>query len=134
MPRFLLITLWVGLFTVGLSVMPRAAQPPKREHVYHETYRPQFHFTAMKTWPNDPNGLVYYRGEYHLFFQHNPMGINWGNMTWGHAVSPDLLHWVQLDNALSPDRLGTIFSGSAVVDWDNTAGLQTGDEKVIVCI
>jgi sucrose-6-phosphate hydrolase SacC (GH32 family) len=112
----------------------RKVEPFKPEPVYHERYRPQFHFTPMKNWTNDPNGLVFYKGEYHLFFQHNPTGINWGNMTWGHAVSPDLVHWKQLDNAIEPDRLGTIFSGSAVVDWDNTAGFQTGDEKVIVCI
>jgi fructan beta-fructosidase len=134
MRRFLFMAFWAGLLIGGLSGTPCAAQPQKPENVYNETYRPQFHFTAMKNWHNDPNGLVYYRGEYHLFFQHNPMGINWGNMTWGHAVSPDLLHWEQLGNALAPDHLGTIFSGSAVLDWDNTAGLQTGDEKVIVCI
>ena len=101
---------------------------------YHESFRPQFHFSPRKNWTNDPNGLVFYKGEYHLFFQHNPTGINWGNMTWGHAVSPDLVHWTQLENAIHPDKLGTIFSGSAVVDWNNTAGFQTGDEKVIVCI
>jgi sucrose-6-phosphate hydrolase SacC (GH32 family) len=115
-----------------------AAAPPKNERagdpLYHETHRPQFHFTARKNWLNDPNGLVYYQGQYHLFFQHNPTGLAWGNMTWGHAISPDLLHWQQLDNALLPDRLGTIFSGSAVVDWDNTAGSQIGAEKVLVCI
>lgn len=104
------------------------------DRLYEETYRPQFHFSPARNWTNDPNGLVYYQGEYHLFFQHNPTGINWGNMTWGHAVSPDLLHWTQLDHALHPDQLGTIFSGSAVVDVDNTAGFQTGDEKVLVCI
>ena len=112
----------------------RAAERAEGEPFYAEQYRPQFHFTPRINWTNDPNGLVFYKGEYHLFFQHNPTGINWGNMTWGHAVSPDLLHWQQLDHAIHPDKLGTIYSGSAVVDWDNTAGLQTGDEKTIVCI
>ena len=102
--------------------------------LYNEKYRPQFHFTPMKNWTNDPNGLVYYKCEYHLFFQHNPFGINWGNMTWGHAVSKDLLHWKQLDHAIEPDELGTIYSGSAVVDWKNTAGFQTGKEKVLVAM
>jgi sucrose-6-phosphate hydrolase SacC (GH32 family) len=104
------------------------------ERLYHETYRPQFHFTPAKNWMNDPNGLVYYAGEYHLFFQHNPQGIEWGNMTWGHAISTDLVHWRQLNDAIRPDRLGTIFSGSAVVDLKNTAGFQTGQEKPLVCI
>ncbi len=104
------------------------------ENLYNEIYRPQFHFTAKNGWLNDPNGLLYYKGEYHLFFQHNPFGTEWGNMTWGHAISSDILHWKQLENAIEPDESGTIFSGSGVVDQKNTAGFQTGDEKALVCI
>jgi len=89
---------------------------------YNESYRLQFHFTPPSKWMNDPNGLVYLNGKYHLFYQYYPDGIVWGPMHWGHAVSSDLLHWEHLPIALYPDKLGWIFSGSTVIDKNNTAG------------
>ena len=89
---------------------------------YSEKYRPQFHFSPEKMWMNDPNGLVYFNGKYHLFYQYYPDANVWGPMHWGHAVSTDLIHWKHLPIALYPDALGWIFSGSAVIDKNNTAG------------
>ncbi|MBC7827780.1 MAG: glycoside hydrolase family 32 protein [Chitinophagaceae bacterium] len=89
---------------------------------YKEKYRPQFHFTPAKNWMNDPNGLVYHNGEYHLFYQHNPFGNRWGHMSWGHAVSNNLMHWKHLPVAISEKDSVAIFSGSAVIDKTNTTG------------
>ena len=98
---------------------------------YDQPHRPLFHFTSLKNWINDPNGLLYYDGEYHLFFQHNPLGQVWGNMTWGHAVSTDLVRWKQLPHAILPYGNGYIFSGTGVVDHNNSLGLQKGDTKTL---
>jgi fructan beta-fructosidase len=125
-----------GLLLIGLTVAALAPARPAAPggQPYGEVFRPQFHFTPAKNWTNDPNGLVYDQGVYHLFFQHNPFGTEWGNMTWGHATSRDLVHWTEQAPAIRPDKLGTVFSGSAVVDAANTAGFRTGSKAPIVCI
>jgi sucrose-6-phosphate hydrolase SacC (GH32 family) len=104
------------------------------EATYRELFRPQFHFTPAKNWMNDPNGMVYYEGEYHLFYQYNPFGDKWGHMSWGHAVSPDMVHWKHLPVALYEENDIMIFSGSAVVDWKNTSGFGKEGKPPLVAI
>lgn len=104
------------------------ALPPGTE----KEKRPSIHFTAHIGWLNDPNGLFCLDGTYHLFFQHNPYGIRWGNMHWGHAISTDLLYWKQDSDVLSPDETGTMFSGCAIVDWENKSGLGDGQTPPVL--
>lgn len=109
------------LAVVAVSALPRsAAQEPS----YDQPWRPQYHFTPPKNFMNDANGTVFYKGEYHLFYQYNPEGNVWGHMSWGHTVSNDMVHWQNLPVALREDPgKYMVYSGSAVVDWDNTSGL-----------
>ena len=116
----------------GLKMIYQAAEIAGQDSLYHERYRPQVHYTQKRGWNNDPNGLIYYEGEYHLFYQHNPYEREWENMTWGHAVSRDLLHWQELTPALHPDHLGTMFSGSVVIDYENTSGFGTKKNPAMV--
>jgi fructan beta-fructosidase len=113
----------------------------KNENIYRvpvtgskEQHRPEFHFTPDSMWMNDPNGMVYFDGEYHLFYQYFPDSIVWGPMHWGHAVSKDMIRWQQLPIALYPDSLGYIFSGSAVIDWKNTSGFGKDGSPPMVAI
>nr|WP_298997193.1 glycoside hydrolase family 32 protein [uncultured Allomuricauda sp.] len=101
---------------------------------YTEAYRPQFHFSPQEKWMNDPNGLVYHDGIYHLFYQYYPEDIVWGPMHWGHAVSTDMVKWQHKPIALYPDEHGLIFSGSAVVDKNNTSGFAKNGETPLVAI
>ncbi len=106
------------------------AQPP----AYNQPYRPQYHFSPREHWTNDPNGLVYFDGEYHLFFQYNPFGDQWGHMSWGHAVSRDLVHWQELPVALPEAGVVMIFTGSTVVDEHNTSGFCQGGKPCMVAV
>ena len=101
---------------------------------YQEQHRPQVHFSPKSKWMNDPNGMVYYNGVYHLFYQHYPDSTVWGPMHWGHSTSKDLVHWQHQPIALYPDSLGYIFSGSAVIDSNNTSGFGENGKVPMVAI
>jgi fructan beta-fructosidase len=117
----------------ALESLKLADDVPDAEKLYREKHRPLFHFTSRFGWLNDPNGLVYHDGEWHLFYQHNPFGVNWGNMHWGHAVSKDLVRWKELGIGLYPKKYGDwAFSGSAIVDTNNTSGWGTKEKPPLV--
>ena len=118
----------------GMDKIYQADEIAGQDSLYKETNRPQIHYTQRRGWNNDPNGLIYYEGEYHLFYQHNPYERDWGNMHWGHAVSKDLIHWEELPIDLFPDEHGTMFSGSAVIDYKNTAGFNKGNIPAMVAV
>ena len=118
-----------SLLTLAAAAGQQAIAP-----AYDQPYRPQYHFSPRENWTNDPNGLVYFDGEYHLFFQYNPFGDKWGHMSWGHAVSRDTVHWQQLPVALPEEDGIMIFTGSTVVDERNTSGFCTGGKPCLVAV
>ncbi len=126
------VVLLVGMIFNGWQVDAQPAKAPVA--VGGEPWRPQFHFTPPTQWMNDPNGMVFYEGEYHLFYQYNPFGDRWGHMSWGHAVSRDLVRWEHLPVALLEENDVMIFSGSAVVDWKNTSGFGLNGQPPLVAI
>ncbi|UBV45307.1 glycoside hydrolase family 32 protein (plasmid) [Deinococcus taeanensis] len=107
---------------------------PADRHTYRERHRPQVHYSPRQHWVNDPNGLVFVAGTFHLFYQHNPLGPTPGNLSWGHATSTDLLHWTEHPVALPARETHVIYSGSAVVDTHNTSGLGTADQPPLVAL
>ncbi len=129
-----LLAAWLLIQLSVTSCKPPVKNIESFASSYTEQYRPQFHFSPEAHWMNDPNGLVYFGGEYHLFYQYYPGSNVWGPMHWGHAVSPDMIHWKHLPVALYPDSLGYIFSGSAVSDTNNTSRLGTMENPPMVAI
>jgi len=120
-----------GCITVEKTPTQKEMNTDKADEKRH---RPSFHFTPKKNWMNDPNGMFYLKGTYHLYFQYHPESNVWGPMHWGHATSKDLIHWDEQPIALYPDALGTIFSGSTVVDHNNTSGFGKAGKTPIIAI
>lgn len=131
MSRFLGQDVTIAAKGSQLPAIDQAQDWDERAPLCPET-RPLLHFSPRNGWNNDPNGLVYANGTYHMFFQYNPCDVVWGNMHWGHATSTDLIHWQEQEIALYPDELGVMFSGSAMVDERNQLGLRQGDTDVIL--
>src|SRR5215470_14059530 len=120
----------LGLMAAALFLL---AAPLSAQDAYDQPWRPQYHFTPSHNFMNDPNGMVFYKGEYHLFYQYNPEGQVWGHMSWGHAVSTDLVHWQHLPLAIPEKDSIMIFSGSAVIDEHNSSGFakKSGQSPMI---
>ena len=122
------------IFFVIASLAIIVTKQSNAQSTYHEQYRPQIHFSPKEGWMNDPNGMVYYNNQYHLYFQYYPNSSVWGPMHWGHATSKDLVHWQEQPIALYPDSLGYIFSGSVVADSNNTSGFGKDGKIPLVAI
>ncbi len=129
-----MVRIVLGVWFVGSLPFMSLAQRHGADTTYQQVFRPQYHFSPRANWINDPNGLVYFDGEYHLFYQHNPFGTRWGHMTWGHAISRDLVHWRELPPALAEEGSTMIFSGSCVVDKTNSSGFGRGSTPPMVAI
>jgi len=131
---FYQLTLYIVIVVTAITACTGGEKMDQAPLPYSEQHRPQFHFSPPTGWMNDPNGLVYDRGEYHLFYQHYPDSTVWGPMHWGHAISTDLVHWQHLPIALYPDSLGYIFSGSAIADVGNSSGFGQNQITPLVAI
>ncbi|MGK7369334.1 MAG: glycoside hydrolase family 32 protein [Candidatus Halalkalibacterium sp. M3_1C_030] len=129
-----LILIVSAFWLVSCNGNEKGPEDAKSQVTFKEEYRPQYHFSPAKNWMNDPNGLVYHKGEYHLFYQYNPFGITWGHMSWGHAVSNDMMHWQHLPVALKEENGIMIFSGSAVVDHMNSTGFGSSENPPLIAI
>lgn len=134
MKQLLIFLTVLGLLLTGCRSQDQRRDKSVAALAFNEKHRPQIHFTPKEKWMNDPNGMVYHKGQYHLFYQYYPEDIVWGPMHWGHAVSKDLIHWTHLPIALYPDSLGLIFSGSAVVDKLNTSGFGSKENPPLVAV
>lgn len=124
-----IVALLIGFIIISSNLFAQTL-----DRSYDQIHRPQFHFSPPAYWMNDPNGMVYHKGVYHMFYQHHPKSSVWGPMHWAHATSKDLIHWEHKPIALFPDSLGTIFSGSAVVDINNTSGFAKKGQTPLVAI